>query len=256
MTQLRFLIKHKQVTRFLLITVFILFSISLTTKILQQLVDNDFAILNALVWVFDVDRERNIPAIYSSATLLGCAVILFLISFVNKLNRNRYFWHWFILSFIFLFLAWDEAVEFHEQLMNAPVLYQVLEQLGLERQGVLNFPWVIVALPIVFLIGVLYSKFFLNLPPQTKRLFLLAASLYIFGALGMEVVGGLVKEYFTQDSLMYVFSTAVEELLEMLGIVVFIDTNLAYLSRIVGGVNIYFKQQPQNNLSGSFLEQK
>jgi hypothetical protein len=74
----------------------------------------------------------------------------------------------------------------------------------------------------------IYFKFLLHLPPQTRRIFLLAAGLYVGGALGVELIHGHYLDLYGKD-LVYALIAAVEELLEMLGIITFLYGLLSYL---------------------------
>ena len=42
----------------------------------------------------------------------------------------------------------------------------------------------------VLIVGLAYARFLFELPAKTRNLFLIAATLYVEGALGIEMVGG------------------------------------------------------------------
>ena len=144
---------------------------------------------------------------------------------------------------IFLFLTWDEAVQIHEKLMNVPMLYKILDWLRIEASGLLNFPWVIVGILAVIVVFIIYWKFLLSLPRKQQRLFLLAASLYIGGAIGMEMIGGLVLGSSShldsyQNNILYILSISLEEILEMLGVILLIYSLLKYISSLLEKITI------------------
>ena len=96
--------------------------------------DKPFAF--GLVPLTDFDREGNLPTIVSSLMLLLCAVLLALIAYTVR-NRKASGWiGWVGLSLLFLFVAIDESVSIHEQLIRP-----VREMFKLS--GVLYFAWVI-----------------------------------------------------------------------------------------------------------------
>ncbi len=235
-------ISTKKIIQFLLIIVFGLHLINLSFKILERLNSNS-VLIKLAVKLFDVDGEGNIPAFYSAATLLICAILLAVITTIKKQTKDPYFWHWGGLSMIFLFLTWDEAVQIHEKLMNAPMLYQILDWFRIEASGLLNFPWVIVGILAVIIVFIIYWKFLLSLPRKQRRLFLLAASLYVGGAIGMEMIGGLVLGSSShldgyQNNILYILSISVEEILEMLGVLLFIYSLLKYISSLLEQITI------------------
>ena len=135
----------KKIIRFLLIVILGLQLISLFSKILYKFHPNSIPIKIA-VQLFDVGKEGNIPALYSAATLLVCAILLAVISFTKRHKKDPYLFHWVGLSIIFSFLAWDEAVQVHEKLNKVTMPYQILDWLGLEAKGVFAFAWVIVGI--------------------------------------------------------------------------------------------------------------
>ena len=53
--------------------------------------------------------------------------------------------------------------------------------------GVLYFSWVIPAAVLVALLGLAYLPFLAHMQPQVRKRFLLAATVYVGGALGMEL---------------------------------------------------------------------
>jgi hypothetical protein len=67
---------------------------------------------------------------------------------------------------------------------------------------------------------------------------MLAAFLYIGGALGMEMVGSYIAEWQGQQNLLYALVATTEEVIEMIGIIVFIYGLLYYLGRWAKHIDI------------------
>lgn len=82
-------------------------------------------------------------------------------------------------------------------------------------------------------LGVLYAGFILALPARIRNLCVLAGLLFVTGAAGLEMVGGLFASSSGQESFGFVAESTVEEFLEMLGITVFIYALMEYLRRYV-----------------------
>jgi hypothetical protein len=60
-------------------------------------------------------------------------------------------------------------------------------------------------------------------------LFLVSGSIFVSGAIGFELLGGRQAELYGKDNVLYCFFYTCEELLEMLGVAVFIYTLLRYM---------------------------
>ncbi|MDV2991298.1 MAG: hypothetical protein N4J56_000952 [Chroococcidiopsis sp. SAG 2025] len=88
------------------------------------------------------------------------------------------------LSVIFLFLAIDEFASLHEKLIEP--IHSKLNTSGF------YFAWVIPGAAFTFVCLLIFTRFLGHLPTQTRRLFLLAGSLYVGGTLGMEMIGGTI----------------------------------------------------------------
>lgn len=167
-----------------------------------------------LIKLLNVNLEANLPTYFSSLLLLIDGILLALIAYGNKAQGQK-LWNWLGLSFIFVFLALDEMMQIHEQL-NAPMTALF------NTSGLLYFSWFIPYSIITILIGIAYFKFMMRLPKSILKLFIFAAVLFIFGAVGMEAIGGMHAEKYGLKTLTYALMYSVEELLEMSGAVVFL----------------------------------
>jgi len=185
----------------------------------------DFPLRDFAARLFDVDQEMNLPSIYSAVAILACSALLAVIARSERLVGDpRHGRHWRLLSLIFLGLAFDELLSFHEELIGRV-------HLGAFSRFTL-FSWVVVGAGLVVAVAVAFSGFLMRLPAATRRLFLLAGAMFVGGSIGVEVVGGHVSSLAGQDNLAYMVATHVEEVLEMAGIVVFIYALLSYLRRV------------------------
>jgi hypothetical protein len=185
----------------------------------------DFPLRDFTARLFDVDKEMNIPSVYSTLAILACSALLAVIARSERLVRgSRHGRHWRLLSLVFLGLAFDELLSFHEELVGRL-------DLGAFSRFTL-FSWVVVGAGLVVAAAVVFSGFLMRLPAATRRRFLLAGALFVGGSLGVEVVGGHLASLDGKDTLAYMVATHVEEALEMAGIVVFLYALLLYLRRV------------------------
>jgi uncharacterized Tic20 family protein len=175
--------------------------------------------------LFNVDRELNFPTWYSALMIGFCAILLGIIAQGKKQQGDRYTKDWQLLSLIFWFLAIDEIVSIHEIF----IIPEVSKMLHLP--GFLYSAWVIPGTIFVIWFARRYSKFIYHLPPKSRLHFVLAASIYVGGALIMEMIGSAIAQSFTQQSLIYALTTSVEEFLELSGIVMLIYALIYYLGQ-------------------------
>ncbi|MBZ0278784.1 MAG: hypothetical protein K8I60_21745 [Anaerolineae bacterium] len=180
---------------------------------------------------FNVNRESNIPTWYSTLLLLTCAVLLGIIALAHQQSGKAGARYWKGLALIFLYLSLDETAVIHEQL-TIPL------QESLRVTGYLYFGWVLVGAAVVIAIGLVYARFIFRLPPPTRRLFILAALLYVGGALVVESISANQWYQMDGESLLFSAIGTLEELGEMLGAVVFIYALSTYIRDHVGEFRI------------------
>lgn len=187
---------------------------------------------------FNFDEEGNLPSLYSSLALGFSSYLLAIIASLRKTVKGKYARQWKTLSLIFLYLAIDENCGIHELLI--PVFKELIN-----AKGLLYFPWVVPAFCLIVVFLIIYRKFILALPRQTKVMFLLSGTIYIFGALVMEMIGGYIADHYGYQTVYGIVST-IEELSEMFGIVIFINALLNYLQSQVVELNFALSfQQPE-----------
>ena len=172
--------------------------------------------LCGLVDLFYIDEEENLPTYFSVLLILFAALLLAVIAILNGKQGKPHVFNWAILSFGFLYMAFDEAFQVHERLV-----IPVRTLLGDGHLGIFYFAWVIPGIILVLILGLLYLRFVLHLPPTTKLRFLIAAALYIGGVIGAELIGGRYVELHGDRNWTYSLIATVEESLEMAGLIFF-----------------------------------
>jgi len=182
--------------------------------------------------MLDLDREMNIPTWFSAFMLMGCAVLLRIIATEQKERSNRYFRQWKLLSSLFWFFAIDEVFSLHEIF----IIPEIAEALKLPL--FLHSMWVIPGTIFVLWFIKYFWKFVMHLPARSRFHFCLAITIYLAGALGMEMVGSFYGEWKTQRDLVYAMMTNVEEAMEMGGIIIFIYGLLLYLRQLSPNIDI------------------
>jgi len=184
-----------------------------------------------LVSKFNLDAERNYPTWFSSFLLLGCSFLLFVIAGRERAKGTRFARHWTLLAILFLGMSAEEVAGLHE-LMDSYIRHHPSVHLS----GFLFFSWVIPASIIVTVVSLSYLRFLIHLPRRVRSLSLLAGAMYVGGALVMEMAAGKVFEVYGYDSFPYAVENAAEELLEMLGAIVFLRALLVYIETNGSGI--------------------
>ena len=191
--------------------------------------------LKGLVPLFFVDMEYNIPTFFSVLLLLLVALLLAVIAALNWKQRRPYTSKWAILSFGFLFMAFDEAFQVHERL-NLPIS----KLLGGDNLGIFYFAWVVPCIALLLVLGLFFLRFLLHLQIKTRLRFLMAATIYIGGAVGIELIGGRYAEIHDTQNLTYTMIATVEEGLEMAGLIFFIWALLKYFADNYKELRLHF----------------
>lgn len=224
-------ISPRRTIKFLLLVVFSLILASLVGQFNVHFLP-DYPLRDFFASLFDVNGEVNIPALYSASALLLCSIFLTTIACAKKVAGDRYVRHWGALSIIFLYLSLEELISIHERMIE-PL------RTALSTSGFLYFAWVIPGAAFVLICLLAFLQFLTHLSAKTRRLFLIAGTLFVGGALGMEMVGGYHWYHYGGQNTMYdILVVTIEEFLEMLGIVVFIYALLSYISSYMKGVSL------------------
>lgn len=232
----------RRISDFLLVVVTTLIGLSLAGQCSKYLLGHPM--LKGFVPMFYVDNEPSTPTWYSSAALGLAAVLLALIAASCFQKNDRYRWHWATLSLLFFGLSADEIAMLHELPIDP---MREMFQWG----GVLHYAWVIPGMVFVLLIGLAYLRFLWNLPRRTRRLFLLAAGIFVSGAIGVEMISGAQAFEAGEENLQYALIVTIEEFLEMLGVVVFVRALLEYIEAM-GGLQVEFAHKQQTHAATGF----
>jgi hypothetical protein len=132
--------------------------------------------------------------------------------------------YWLGLSIIFAFLAIDEFCAIHERL-NEP-----MAKFLHTTSSALLYAWVVPYAALVVVFGAVYLRFWWRLPVRQRITFAAAGTIYVVGALGLEVIGSeLDSIYGIGKSLAEGIEIIVEEGMEMSGIALFVYALLCSL---------------------------
>ncbi len=174
---------------------------------------------------FDLNGESNLPATFSALALLLAAYLLFSVASAVRRAGQPHHVPWLLLGAVFVVLAIDEAAGLHE-LLNRPV------RGALHAGGIFYFAWVVPYAALLSLLLLALWRFMLDLAPDTRRWFVVAGAVYVGGALLLEMVGARIWDNGGAAGRSYCVVTTIEEVLEMLGIAIFVRALVAHRRRI------------------------
>jgi hypothetical protein len=201
-----------------------------------------------LVRLLDLHQEANLPTWFSSTLMLICAALLFLIAAVEKAQRDRFARYWGALGAVFVVLSIDEAAGVHEDIA-------IPLREAFHASGLLYYTWVIPAMLFLVVLSIVYARFLLAVPRLSGALFVLSGSLYVLGAVGMEMLSG--AEHFaggTRETLRYAVLAGMEESLEMLALALFAYALSRHLARRSPDVRLSFAADVQGSTTVAMAE--
>ncbi len=203
-------IPRAQFTSFLVLVVLVLLINHVMLQFFYYRLDAGHWVLRDM---FDLDEEENLPTYYSSFALLVSAGLLATITLKKYQELDRFARHWFGLAAGFLAMSVDEVAGLHEALNT-----------------VMDIPWTAPAAVAIVIMALLYVRFLLHLPSRTRNGFFLAGMMFVGGAIVVEEATDWYLQSHSMHSLGYSLLVALEEGLEMFGIVLFINSLLEYMS--------------------------
>lgn len=179
-----------------------------------------------ILWLFYVDTELRLPAIYSSLALLASAVLLARIALEVDGHPDGDRRSWALLSAVFVVLSIDELLAFHER-----AIQPVRDAFGIEG-GPFFYAWLIPGAVVVVVLGLVLLPFLRRLPLDTSARMVLSAAAFLAGGMGLEAVAGASEAVAILDAprqtVAYLVLVTFEEGLEMVGVAIFIATLLRH----------------------------
>jgi hypothetical protein len=178
-------------------------------------------LLGKVIRQFDLNFEGNFPTWLSSSLLLVAALTARLTSCLSRSLNSSESRSWTVIAIMFCYLSLDEASQIHETANR-----MLVSVIGIPS-GVDIFDLVLFVL-----VGAYLLPFFYHLDSQTQKLFLLSGFLFGVGAVGIELFGHKFLSFYHQETLATSLVTALEESLEMTGVIIFIYTLLRLIAKI------------------------
>ena len=191
--------------------------------------------------LYDVDSEANIPTWYASTLLEVCSILAFIISYHDAPVQKT---GWRGISLVLLLMGMDEVAGLH----NAPSR-RLSEVIGL-GSGYLMNAWVVPAVIVLAVVGVIYMPFISRLPGWLKRSLFGAGTAYLIGAVVLEVLGsrfeydagGLAYDAARHYSFRFEMTAVAEEAFEYTGVLATLAAFLRHASLLNARLMLDFTQ--------------
>ena len=167
--------------------------------------------------IFSVQGEQTVPAWFSGMMLWTAGIGALALGVLNAKHDRKIGALWCLLGAAFVYLSADEVVSIHEKL-NGPAMLVVGDS------DVAAAPWIIFGIFFAGIIGLCCLPLLFSVTRTVRNTMILAGVVYVGAAIGVEYVGEVIKAvYYTGEySKVYTLFFSIEELLEMLGVVLFL----------------------------------
>jgi hypothetical protein len=163
----------------------------------------------------DPDLPTGAPSWFECALLVLAALVAWTAADDARADGDPRAGSWRGLAVGALVLSIDELTAVHQT-----VVAPVARLLGGGLPG--DLAWGVVAVPAVVAAGVAGAGLLRSLPRSTSSGLVVAAALYVGGAVLLDVVGTALRSAVESGSLLLASASVVEEAMEMLGIVVLV----------------------------------
>jgi hypothetical protein len=173
------------------------------------------------VRLVDLNDELTIPSWYSATLMATAALLLFAHAAIARRDDRPAARRWFFLGVIFIYMSLDETSQIHELGNYVQLLHPFT--------GALAYAWVVIAIPVVVVLGLFFLPFVLRLPSHFRNRVLVAGFVYVGGALGMEMVQAFIATH-GYPPLAWATESIIEEGGEIAGLTLFVRALLLALA--------------------------
>jgi hypothetical protein len=192
-----------------------------------------WVLVRELTLMFHLGREANVTTWYSALLLAAVALGLALHAFALRGDRKPS-GAYLGLAAIALLMSADEAAAIHERMAPAA------SALGLGVSW--TFTWLVLGVPFALLAGAVILWLARRIDPTLRRRLVIAGAIFLLGAIGFEMLGGMISRAFDISEpgplLLYQAAEFIEESLEVAGALIALWATLDALEIRAGASGI------------------
>lgn len=226
---------HRQVVSTLAFGAIAVSLLSLTANMLWI---NGVSFGRQAMLLFDVDQEKSLATWWAAVTLAVLSVVTWFIGHSRGFSCLRERIAWYALAGGFLFLSIDESCMLHERIGGK-----------IELDGALTYArWIILWLPLAAICGGIVLWMLWRMSRRMVIGLIIGAVVFLAGAVGTELINSQNRyvaatsershleandfeetqplEITGKENYAYIAGTAIEELLEMMGVVIWFSVML------------------------------
>lgn len=161
--------------------------------------------------LFDIRREANIPTLVNTTFHLAVALFAGIAAATSSESGERRAFSF--VAVLAVLLAIDEASSIHER-FDDPTR-RALESVGIDWP---TYAWIIPGAAGAAVVAGLSVRALRQMPDETRRWLVIAAAMFVGGAVGVEAINGLLLDL--SNEWVFFVGTMIEETLEMSACVV------------------------------------
>ena len=233
----QFQLSPQGVLRVLLVISAVLVAMYLLGLFLRFGLGHDYAL--GFVPMFDLNREQNVPTLFSSMLLISAGALCV---FTSRL-ASRWRWQWYFMALVFVVLGIDETFGLHEPLFfvlrgnRSESTAELADKLGGVQWSDL-YVWIMIS---IILLLAWYWPLIRHVGRKVLSIAIWSAIIYLLGVIGIDNV--LVTEN-EVPMIFYLLLSVIEEVCEFVGVSLFIYAVLVYLAE---HYNIVIQLKKRNN---------
>jgi len=177
--------------------------------------------------LFFLDQEYNVPTLYSSLLFVISGYYCVRFGYANRIRHKLLALTWILLGALLLFLSADEWFGLHEKLIIPLRTYFDIEQ------GLFYHSWTIAYIGLITIVALISLPWLRSLEHRFRNMLLLSASIYVSGALVLEMVGSWIYSTSGNEyTRIYANIVTLEESLELIGLTLAALTLARYFTHL------------------------
>ena len=187
----------------------------------------ELGILSAdLSYWFDLDNERKVGAIFGTSLLLFSALTMVTAAVISRHQKTTAI-GWILFSSVLLYMASDEFFRLHER--SGDLFFGNEGGFGEHMIPA----WVRIFAVVTVLLCIPMGYFWWKLPLALRIRLAVGGAVFLTGAMGVEIISSTYVMSNGRENFPYAVLVAVEEGLEMIGVLIVIDAMLMHLTGLI-----------------------